>query len=108
GVGRDAASSGIDGGASSDGGIPTGPCGGAYQRCCGSAPQCAGGGCCDLMICKPSGTNVGSGQVCSNGAAVPCGLPGEPCCGLDTCHNGGCCVGGLCAESSTTPTGASS
>ena len=108
GAARDAAVGGDGGGGSSDGGAPTGPCGGASQPCCASSPKCAGGACCDGTICKPSGANVGSGQVCSNGTPVACGLPGKPCCGADTCHNGGCCVGGFCADSSATPDGTNS
>ena len=35
---------------------------------------------------------------------MPCGVPGNPCCGSNTCENGGCCVYTKCIAAGTSCT----
>jgi hypothetical protein len=95
-------------------------CGNLNDPCCtvSSWNTCNRGFTCSAGICQACGAAgqaccfTNSGQQCSDPAAgcdgtncVPCGVPGGPYCGYDSCSGGGCEILGHCDASGTMESG---
>ncbi len=62
--------------------------------------DCGGGG--GISQGTGGGTGVNTGVGGSGGGAVPCGGPGQACCGGNSCTGGGCCIASAAAGGATT------